>query len=307
MAGNKQTIGWRGLTPGPLKIDYGPKGTTSHFTMTVADNNVNALVAYYNYIIQFGASGTFLGCDVGIDGQTSAEVMSLEVSVPGLINNLGNVLTELYFDSWELLTNENTDSIFNNPLIVGSPGGWMTDNDKVVLSYLATNGGLLAEAVAECNYRCNSTPQSLPYPVTGGTGATPSQYQKPSDARSKQIFLEIMKGQVEFSRPGKVLRHTSYCSAGALYNTGIGYEECIYTTPQLLTECGSGWTYSLPPRLYSEIAAQPIQHASAVEAAYYTFGWKKTVGREPVLSNFLVEREVEYVLGLWSNLRYGHR
>lgn len=305
MAGNKQAIGFSGLIFGPVKIDYGPKGTTSHVTVTEANNNAAALVAYYNYIVQFGASGTFLGLDKGVDGVTSAEVMSLEVSFPGVPAGYG-YLSELLFDSWELLTNESTDSIFNNPLIVGATG-WMTDNDKVVLSYLATNGGLLEQAVAECNYRCNSTPQSLPYPIAGGTGATPSQYQVPSDPRSKQIFIEIMKGQTEFGRPSKVLRHTSYCSAGNLYNSSIDHEECIYTTANLLTEVGSGWTYNLPPRLYSEIAAQPIQFAPAVEAPFYLWGWKKTVGREPVLSNFIVEREVEYALGLWSTLRYAPR
>jgi hypothetical protein len=304
MAGNLQGVGWAGLTFGPIKINYGPKGTTSHFTASCL--TIGPLIAYYNYIVQFGASGTFLGCDVGVDNVSGAETKSLEVSVPGLVNNLNSVLSELYFDSWELLTNENTDSIFNCPLIVGA-SGWMTNNDKVVLSYLATNGGLLAQAVAECNYRCNATPQSLPYPVTGGTGAVPSQYQAPSDPRSQQIFLEIMKGQVEFERPAYVLRHTSYCSAGALYNTSTANTEMIYSPAQLLTEVGSGWTYNLPPRLYSKIAGIPWQYAPATEASYYTRGWKKTISREPVLSNFMVECETEYVLNLWSNLRYALR
>ncbi len=148
MAGSLQSIGFDGLTFGPIKIDYGPKGTTTHFTASCP--TIGPLISYYNYIIQFGASGTFLGCDVGIDNVTSAETKSLEVSVPGLVNNLNRFLSELYFDSWELLTNENTDSIFNNPLIVGS-SGWMTDNDKVVLSYVATNGLSIGDAVNLAN------------------------------------------------------------------------------------------------------------------------------------------------------------
>lgn len=300
MAGNKQAIGWSGLTFGPIKIDYGPKGTTTHFTVSEANNNAAALINYYNYIIQFGASGTFLGLDKGVDSITSAEVMSLEVSFPGIPAGYG-FLSELLFDSWELLTNENTDSIFNNPLIVGS-SGWMTDNDKVVLSYCATNGYTIAQSVATANAAISAG--TLPAPESGGSGGL---YIAPTDARSIQIYLEILKGQTEFGRPAKVLRHTSYCSAGNLYNSSIANEECIYTTAQLLTEVGSGWTYNLPPRLYSEIAAQPIQYAPTTEAAFYLWGWKKTVGREPVLSNFLVEREVEYALGLWSTLRYAPR
>jgi hypothetical protein len=303
MAGNLQAFGFDELTFGPVKIDYGPKGTTTHFTVTCPQ--IGQLINYYNYIIQFGASGTFLGCDVGLDGVTTAEVKSLEVSVPGIANSLTNLLAELYFDSWELLANEITDSIFNNPLIVGSTG-WMTDNDKVILSYVATNGGTISQAVSACNAACNASPATLPHPVTGGIGS-PTQYQAPSDARSQQIFLELLKGQTEFGRPSKVLRHTSYCSAGALYNSSIQYEECIYTAAQLLSEVGSGWTYNLPPRLYSEIAAQPVQFAPTTESAFYTFGWKKTIGREPVMANFMIEREVEYALGLWSNLRYALR
>src|SRR5579872_2763604 len=146
MAGNLQNIGLNVLTFGPLVIDYGPKGTTTHFTVTCP--TIAPLIAYYNYAVQFGASGKLFGCDVGSDGLTSAEVKRLEVSVPGLANQLGSVLSELFFDSWELLTNEQTDSVFNNPLIVGAGGsqaadpslhipgitvgsGWMTDNDKV--------------------------------------------------------------------------------------------------------------------------------------------------------------------------------
>jgi hypothetical protein len=299
MAGNLQGVGFSGLTVGPLKIDYGPKGMTSHYTVSCLE--IGPLQAYYNYIVQFGASGTFLGCDKGVDGVTTAETKSLEVSVPGLVANLGSVLSELFFDSWELLTNENTDSIFNNPLIVGSTG-WMTDNDKVVLSYCATNGLTIAQSVSTANAAI--TAGTLPAPTTGGSAG---KYQAPTDSRSKQIYLEILKGQTEFGRPSKVLRHVSYCSAGSLYNNSIDGEECIYTTAQLLSEAGSGWTYNLPPRLYSEIAAQPVQYAPATEAAFYTWGWKKTVGREPVMSNFIVEREVEYALGLWSNLRYQPR
>lgn len=304
MAGNLQNLGLDELTFGPVKVSYGPKGNTTHFTVTCP--TIAPLVAYYNYAVQFGAAGDFLGCDVGSDGVTSAEVKSLEVSYPGLAGTLGGFLSELFFDSWEFLTNEPTDSIFINPLIVGSTG-WMTDNDKVVLSYIATNGGRMADAVSECNYRCNSVPQSLPYPATGGTADVPSQYQSPSDPRSKQIFLEIMKGQTEYEKPAYVLRHTSYCSPGALYNSATDGTQQIYTTAQLLTEVGSGWTYNLPPRLYSKISGIPIQMAPTVEAPYYQFGWLKTIAREVQLANFMIEVETEYSLNLWSNLRYAPR
>ena len=296
MAGNKQGVGWAGLTFGPLKIEYGPKGTVTHCRVTSL--TLGPLILYYNYIIQFGTSGTFMGCDWGLDGTTTAEEKYLDLSIPGLVNGLNLELSELYFDSWELLSNENNDSVFNDPLIVGS-AGWMTDNDKVVLSYVATNGLTIAQAVATANAAI--TAGTLPAPTAGGSGG---KYIAPTDGRSIQIYLELLKGQTEFGRPSKVLRHTSYCSPGSLYNSSIDNEECIYTPAQLLTEVGTGWTYNLPPRLFSEISAQPIQFAPATEAAFYTWGWKKTIGREPQLSNFMIERSVEYALGLWSNLRY---
>lgn len=294
-----QSSAFRGLTVGPLKIDYGPKGTTSHFTVSCL--TIAPLINYYNYIIQFGGSGTFLGCDVGADGTTGAETKSLEVSVPGLVNGLTSLLAELYFDAWELLTNENTDSIFANPLIVGA-SGWMTDNDKVVLSYVATQGGTVSEAVGASNAAV--TAGTLTAPVAGGSAG---KYVAPTDSRSKQIYLEILKGQTEFERPAYVLRHTSYCSAGALYNTSAANTEEIYSPAQLLTEVGSGWTYNLPPRLYSKIAGILFQIAPTTEATYYTWGWKKTIAREVVQANFMVEVETEYALALWSNLRYALR
>ena len=163
MAGNKQSIGDGRLTFGPVKIDYGPKGTTTHFTVTCI--TLGPLIAYYNYIIQFGASGTFMGTDTGLDGSTTAADKALEVSFPGLPSGYG-ALSELLFDCWELLTNENTDSIFNNPLIVGSTG-WMTDNDKVVLSYVATNGLTIPSAVSTANAAI--TAGTLPPPAATTT------------------------------------------------------------------------------------------------------------------------------------------
>ena len=302
MAGYLNNRGYNIRTFGPLRIEYGPKGTTTHFTVTCP--TIQPLIEYYNYIVQAGASGDFLGLDVGSDGQTTAEVKSLSVSIPGLVNNLSEYIAELYFDQWELLTNESTESIFANPLIVGNSSGgigWMNDNDKVVLSYMARNNCLMAEAVADCNAMVDATPRSLNPPVSGGASG---HYQGVSDARSIQIMLEIQKGQSEFENPTYVLRHTSYCSPNALYDSSVANAEKIYTPAQLLTEVGSGWTYNLPPRLYSKIAAIPIQYAPATEATYYTWGFLKRITREPQLSNFMIEVSTEYECGLWSNLRY---
>ena len=308
MPGTLQYLGDGTLKFGPIVTEYGPKGMTTRYTVSCP--TAQPLVAYYNYVVTFGASGSLQGLDTSNDGSLSAADKILEVSLPGLVNNYQKYVSELFFDSWEFLANEKTASIFINPLIVGNASGgsgWMTDNDKAVLSWMARNGGTVAQAVSACNAMCNAVPQSLPYPTLGGTGASPSQYQAPSDGRSIQLVLEIMKGQTEYESPTYVLRHTSYCSATSLYNSARNYEELIYQPAQLLTEVGTGWTYNLPPRLYSEISQIPIQYAPALEAGYYEWGWLKRKTREIVQANFMVQIETEYENGLWSTLRYGIR
>lgn len=322
MAGSLQAAGFHGLIPGPIVVDAGPKGTTTHFTMSC--DTIGPLINYYNYIVTFGATVKAYGFDVGIDGVTTAEVKMLEISIPGLVNNLNEIISELFFDQWELLTNENSDSIFSNPLIVGTPGSTnpiLNFNDKCVLSRFARDGGTMAAAIANCNSDVTGgllTAPTVGYgPFGGGAAPTvaggPILFQKPgtlspADAYGgnapSQLGLEIQKGQVEFERPTHVLRHTSYCSATSRYNSNRANEEKLYTVAQLLTEVGSGWTYDLPPRLYSEISDIPVQFAPLSESPYYLWSWKKKITREPVLANFIVEISTEYELGLWSTLRY---
>lgn len=297
MAGNLQFVGYHDLVFGPIVVDYGTKGCTTHFSVTCSTSE--PLVNYYNYIIQFGACGTFHGLDFGHDGTTSAEEKRLEVSLPGLVNNIGSVINELYFDQWEMLSNENSDTIFANPLIVGS-AGWMNDNDKVVLSRVAKKDENIYQAVAGVNQDLKD--HILAAPASGGTGD--GKYQVPTDSRSLQIYLELGKDQAQYGRPTHVLRHTSYCSDRSTYNSARSNVEKIYTPAQLLSEVSTGWTYPIPNRLYSEIAGIPFQYAPGSEASYYTWGWKKTITRSPVLANFIVEISTEYELNLWSNLRY---
>lgn len=321
MAGDLQSVGFEGITFGPIAVDYGPNGMTTHFNATCP--TIDPLISYLNYIETFGGSGTLLGADLGVDGATTAADKSLSVSLPGLVNNLGLFIHELFFDKWELLNNEGSDSIFDNPLIVGTPGGpapLLNYNDKCVLSRLARDGGTLTQAISSLNSDAAAGLILPPTPGAGplgggaaGTGGGPNQFQKPGTLSVPDIYggtapgqlaIEIIKGQVEYEKPTRVLRHTSYCSGGSTYNSGRTNEQCIYATAQLLTEVGSGWTYNLPPRLYTEINAIPTQYAALAESPYYTWGWLKKITREPVQANFMVEISTEYELGLWSNLRY---
>ena len=283
-----------------FEVRSGPKGMTTHFRVVCPI--VANLVAYHNYIITYGASVTFKGVDGGTDRE-------LEVEVPGLTSTTAGILSELFFDSWEMVTNESSDTIFANPLIIGGAYPVLNYNDKVVLSRLARDGGTMMQVVASCN---SDIGNGLVAPTAGNGGTVAGLFQAPgisgySNPASTQIQLEVLKGQTSYQNPTYVLRHTSYCSAGATYNANIIGTQKIYTPAQLLSEVGYGWTYNLPPRLYTKISSVPFQYAPAPEATYYQWGWLKKITREPVLANFMVEINCEYELGLWSNLRYAPR
>lgn len=313
MAGNLQFVGHESLVFGPIEVLYGPKGTTTRYTVTSI--NIQDLVNYYNYIITFGASGTLKGLDKGIDGETGAEDRILQVELPGLVNDIGNYINELFFDQWELLTNESTDTIFNDPVLIGSNTSTINGrntpvlnyNANVILSNLATNGGTPDQSVTQVNSNLttSSPPGTLTPPTVAQGGTAGGQFTLSTfTAAQNQLLIEIQKGQTEYENPTQVLRHTSYKNATSTYNSNRQFEECIYTTAQLLTEVGSGWTYNLPADLYTQIAHLPIKYAAPNEAAFYTWGWLKRVSRQPVLANFMVEVSTEYELNLWSSLRY---
>ena len=292
-----QYIGFNGLNFRDFQVRTGPKGTTTHFTVT--SPILASLINYQNYIQQFGATISANGLDGG-------DVRSLEVEVPGLTSTTVGIITELFFDQWELLTNESSDTIFANPLLVSGTAPVLNYNAKTILSRYARNGGTLAEAMGQANQDILSNGVTAPTPANGGTAGGKFTFTT-FTAAQKQIALEVAKTQTEYERPTYVLRHTSYCSAGANYNAAAAHVMQIYTPGQLLTECGSGWTYNLPNRLYSKIAGINAQSAPGDEASYYTWGWLKKITREPVLANFMVEVSTEYELGLWSNLRYATR
>lgn len=303
MAGILQYLGDATLKFSDFDVRSGPKGCVSHFR--VSSPSMAELAAYHNYLLTYGASVTFRGADGGA-------VRELDVEIPGLTSQTEGVITELFFDQWEMLTNEANDTIFANPLIVGGSSPVLDYNARTVLSKLSLNGGTVAEAVNRCNADLVASGGNLTAPTVANGGVDRGgnvglQFQAPQSAAAKQLTLEILKGQTEYMKPTHVLRHTSYCSAGATYNTRMDGEMRIYSTAQLLSETCLGWTYNLQQRLASKIAQIPYQYAPGDEAPYYTWGWLKKISREPQLANFMVEVSSEYELALWSNLRYALR
>lgn len=298
--GNLQYVGGPGVVIRNYHVEQTPKGTTTHFDVECPI--IETLIALYNEYILYGATVDFVGIDGGAE-------RSLQVSFPGLIGNAGEFLEEVYFDSWEMLTNEETDSIFNDPYLINAYGGDINYNAFVVLSRLLTDGGTVSQAVTNCN--ADVTAGTLTAPTTEDGGTSGGMFQAPNASDSpvvSQLALEIQKGQTDFDNPTYALRHTSYCSPGVTYNSAVENVMEIYTVAQLLSEVGNGWTYNCPPRLLQKISSATSALAALPpqpqEEPFYVLGWLKKISRETTLPNFMIEVSTEYALAYWSNLRY---
>lgn len=233
-----------------------------------------------------------------------------EYTLPGLPPDLVGIIPELFFDRWDLVANEQSDTIFANPRLIDTvnfPTTAMNYNDRVVIARFIRDGRSLVDAIADCNADIDTGVLHAPAPGTGtyGGGTVDNKFQGPLvSSAAGQLYREACKGQSEYESPTPVLTHCSVVSPNSTYNNSIANSMCIYTPAQLLTEISSGWTYNCPLRLRSKISAYPARVANADEAAYYTWGWLKKVTRDSPQTNFMIEVSTEYILGLWSNLRY---
>lgn len=269
--------GTDGLIFSPTEILHDPRRGMSFRQHVSAPKNQLALLRLMRQMQALGASGTL---------HFAQDDPTYEYELPGIPSNLTNLIPELFFDDWQLLSNESTDSIWRNQIILGQ----INYNDRTVLARMERKSFTSKEAVAELNLD----------PLFSGT-----TFVVPTGAVSKQLGKEIDKNQTEYEAPVHVLIHTTVCSPTKLYNVARSNVMKIYTPAQLLTEVSSGWTYNLPDRLYSEIASIPVETAPDDESAYYQWGWLKKITRTVTTSNFMMEVGTEYVLGLWSTLRYG--
>jgi hypothetical protein len=291
-----QHVGDLSLNYKDMEVRTGPKGTTTHYRVQCP--NVAQLLWYRNYIVQFGAQCNAKGFDGGHERE-------LEIELPGLISTMVGAVSELFFDSWELMTNEGSQTIFRNPRIVSSINGAapvLNYNNRCVLSYLARNGGTPAQALGAMNGMIGL---GVTAPTTANGGTSDGKFQAPAaGTAANQLLLNILKGQTEYEAPQYVLRHTSYCSPGSSYNSGVTGAQMIYTPSKLLSEISSGWVYDCPYRYTSKIASIPYQYAADDEAPFFTWGWLKKITREPQLANFMIEISTEYSLDLWPSISY---
>ena len=220
--------------------------------------------------------------------------LDTETPIGGIVIN-GQLIPEYVFDQWEVETNENSESLFSCPLIKNN----ISSNDRAVIARAIADGLSLSDAASKCT--ADGVGANWPTPVT--------TFAAPTAAASLQLFNEMQKGQDSWGPFTYVLRHTSNANAQSYYNAADSYVNYIYSTAQLLSEVTSGslWTYPLPGRLVTKISSIPVQSAASDESAYYSWGWKKSASREQINAQFRVDIVTEYVLALWSTIRYPHR
>ncbi|MGN6552317.1 MAG: hypothetical protein ACTHLW_01090 [Verrucomicrobiota bacterium] len=128
----------------------------------------------------------------------------------------------------------------------------------------------------------------------------------PTSAKAKQLSREIKKGQDAYASPQYVLRHTTNCSANSTNNISDINVDRLYTTSQLISEASDAtlWIQPIPTRLKNKILTIPTQSAAPTESSYYLWSWRKLPSTETLTANNRIEINTEYVLDLWSTLRY---
>lgn len=210
----------------------------------------------------------------------SPVLSELEIVSPEGTTGVAQVVT----DSWQMVGNEVNESAFYAPPLMA-----VISEDK---------RDVIARAIKD-----NSTLSDAQDALLDDTGFV---YPDVADAASLQFYKELQKGQDSYAVGQYVLRHTSNASAGSTYNISDVNVERLYTTSQLLTEISNGtlWLNPCPQRLRVKIGAIPSRAAQGSEANYYLWSWRKLPSTETLTINNRIEINTEYVLYLWSTLRY---
>ena len=265
----------------PFKVRFDPRaGQTLEQELT---GGVNALLALFATAQAQGATGEF-------DVNPVLSKLTSETPIGGITIN-GVTIPDYVFDQWEIETNESSESVFGDPRVKNN----ISVGDRAVIARAVADGKSLAEAVSAVNSDLGTS------------------YTAPTAGNSLQLYNEMIKGQDSWGPFTYVLRHTSNVSQYSGYNVADNNVNCLYTTGQLLTEVGNAlwtypnaslWTYPLPTRLVTKINNIPVQSPASDEAAYYLWSWKKSASREQINAQFRVDIVTEYVLALWSTIRY---
>ena len=266
----------------PFQVRFDPRaGQTLHQELT---GGIDELLAVFGLAQAQGASGE-------LDVSPVLSKLSWDLPIQGITID-GFTVADYVFDQWEVETNEVSESVFSDPITQSL----VSANDRAVIARAIADGTTLSAGADACT--SDGVGANWPTPVT--------TFTVPTSGASLQLFNEMLKAQDAWGPFTYVVRHTSNVNSQSTYNVSDFNVNCLFTTAQLLSELEnrSLWTYTIPNRLISKINAIPVQSPDATENPWYLWSWKKSASREQINAQFRVDIVTEYVLGLWSVIRY---
>jgi len=274
--------GTLGPIPKPFTVRFDPRSGQTLGLKNTGD--INLLLALAALAESQGASGELFVSPV-------LSELSTQTPIQGITIN-GVTIPDYVFDQWEVETNESSESVFSDPLVQAG----ISTNDRAVIARAIAEASTLEDAAEACSE--DGIGATWPVPVT--------TFSVPTSGESLQLYNELQKSQDSWGPFFYVLRHTSNVNQQSTYNVADLNVNKLYTTAQLFSEVNNGflWTYPIPSRLITKINNIPAQSPDPNEAAYYLWSWKKSASREQINSQFRVDIVTEYVLALWSTIRY---
>lgn len=117
-----------------------------------------------------------------------------------------------------------------------------------------------------------------------------------------KLYDLLLRGTTHYALGQYVLRHTTNVSNDYRVNISDINIERIYTTEQMLIECGSagGWVFPLPGRMVFKI--EHIEAPASQDG--YLWGWRKLPSTEHTAPGNRIAITTEYWLEQWSTFIY---
>jgi hypothetical protein len=109
--------------------------------------------------------------------------------------------------------------------------------------------------------------------------------------------------QTHYQSSQYALRHTTSAPNGWALNVADLNCNCIYTTSQMLAECGNSslWNFVLPGRLDFKLSAASSAFAAVTPTrANFQIGWLKSASAESAVGRGRIEIQTGFVLDQWS-------
>jgi len=119
---------------------------------------------------------------------------------------------------------------------------------------------------------------------------------------AQEVFSRLLSGEAHYVLGQPVLRHTTNVWDAYPGNVANVNQNRIYTTEQLLTECGplTGWVYPIPAGIIGAVESAP---APAVRDGWQ-IGWQKKPASWATAAGNRISVTTEYWFGQWDLFYY---